>query len=180
LVVFASVLPSVFAETNADRFKRGYPPLPPSRREAAKRQQPSSAPPKTASGFLEVRDSAGVHLIGFVENTPSRLPFFGVTGARSGALQAIFDPTAHTLKATNPVFSGPVFIGPNGIPPPDFLLTTVPDGPYANVWSFIAATNELTISLPKLAAFAFNSSQNVLEVVADKQPQSVRLYLVSS
>ena len=49
LVVFASVLPTVLARaTNADRFKRGYPPLPPSRREVAKRGKPSpsSAPPK--------------------------------------------------------------------------------------------------------------------------------------
>lgn len=48
LVVFASVLPTVFArETNGDRFRRGYPPLPPSRREVAKRQKPSTTPPKT-------------------------------------------------------------------------------------------------------------------------------------
>ena len=48
LVVFASVLPTVLArETNGDRFRRGYPPLPPSRRDVAKRQKPSSTPPKT-------------------------------------------------------------------------------------------------------------------------------------
>ena len=48
LVVFASVLPTVLArETNGERFKRGYPPLPPSRREVAKRQKPSAVPPKT-------------------------------------------------------------------------------------------------------------------------------------
>jgi hypothetical protein len=47
LVVFASVLPTVLArETNGDRFRRGYPPLPPSRREVAKRQKPSTTPPK--------------------------------------------------------------------------------------------------------------------------------------
>lgn len=45
LVVFASVLPTVLArETNMQRFQRGLAPLPPSRREVAKRQKPSSAP----------------------------------------------------------------------------------------------------------------------------------------
>ncbi|KAI0287329.1 hypothetical protein BC826DRAFT_1108507 [Russula brevipes] len=43
LVLFASVLPSVLArETNAERLRRGEPPLPPTRREAEKRHQPST------------------------------------------------------------------------------------------------------------------------------------------
>ena len=53
LVIIASILPPVLArETNADRLRRGYPPLPPSRREptrrdTAKRSGTSSVPPKT-------------------------------------------------------------------------------------------------------------------------------------
>jgi len=46
LVVIASVFPTVLArETNADRLRRGYPPLPPSRRDTAKRAGPSVVPP---------------------------------------------------------------------------------------------------------------------------------------
>jgi hypothetical protein len=52
LVIIAFVFPPVFAhetkrETNADRLRRGYPPLPPSRRDAAKRTGPSGVPPQT-------------------------------------------------------------------------------------------------------------------------------------
>jgi len=53
LVIIASILPPVLArETNADRLKRGYPPLPPGRREptrrdTAKRSGSSPTPPKT-------------------------------------------------------------------------------------------------------------------------------------
>lgn len=52
LVVFASVLPTVLArDTNAERFRRGYPPLPPTRREVAKRQKPSSTPQTSVNLF---------------------------------------------------------------------------------------------------------------------------------
>ena len=53
LVIIASILPPVLArETNADRLARGYPPLPPARREptrrdTAKRGSPSSSPSQT-------------------------------------------------------------------------------------------------------------------------------------
>src|SRR6267142_393534 len=53
LVIIASVIPPVLArETNGDRLRRGYPPLPPgrrqpSRRDTAKRSGPSAVPPKT-------------------------------------------------------------------------------------------------------------------------------------
>jgi hypothetical protein len=46
LVVIASIFPTILArETNADRLRRGYPPLPPSRRDTAKRSGPSVVPP---------------------------------------------------------------------------------------------------------------------------------------
>lgn len=53
LVIIASILPPVLArETNAARLARGYPPLPPSRREptrrdTAKRSGASATPPQT-------------------------------------------------------------------------------------------------------------------------------------
>lgn len=53
LVIIASVIPPVLArETNADRLRRGYPPLAParrapSRRDTAKRSGPSAVPPQT-------------------------------------------------------------------------------------------------------------------------------------
>jgi hypothetical protein len=51
-VLFTSVLPLALAretkrETNADRFRRGAPPLPPTRRDSANRPDPSSKPPTT-------------------------------------------------------------------------------------------------------------------------------------
>ena len=40
----ANTLPQVKRETNADRFARHLPPLPPTRRATAKRQRPSQTP----------------------------------------------------------------------------------------------------------------------------------------
>ncbi|KAI9428781.1 hypothetical protein F5148DRAFT_257443 [Russula earlei] len=106
LLTFASVFPSVLArETNAYRLKRGYPPLPPTRREVGKRSQPSPSAvahvANTVSGVLEVRDSSGAHHIGFVENVSNRLPDLGVTtGSKSSGLQATFSWQDKTVVAT--------------------------------------------------------------------------------
>ncbi|KAH9991174.1 hypothetical protein BJV77DRAFT_1009367 [Russula vinacea] len=174
LVVFASVLPTVLArETNGDRFKRGYPPLPPSRREVAKRQKPSAVPPKTT--VVEVRDSSGTHHIGFLGKT---LPLGVTTQGSSSAVQVSFSASAHTLQATSPAFSPP-FLGDD---PTKNILTNVPNGSGATIWSLDPTTGELTINVPQAGLFVQDSHQNVLDITTDQtqKPQSVRLYLVSA
>jgi hypothetical protein len=124
-----------------------------------------------------------------VENTH---PLLGVTSSKSGALEAAFLAATNEVQATNAVFGGPSFLGsdfpsasdPSAAPPEETLFTTVPDGPGAKVWSFNAATSELTISLPKPgggsvpAAFVLDGTQNALDLVTGtpNQAQVVRLY----
>ncbi|KAF8470308.1 hypothetical protein DFH94DRAFT_772241 [Russula ochroleuca] len=174
LVVFASVLPTVLArETNGDRFKRGYPPLPPSRREVAKRQKPSAVPPKTT--VVEVRDSSGVHHLGFLGKT---LPLGVTTQGSSSAVQVSFSAASHTLQSTSPAFNPP-FLGDD---PTKNVLTNVPNGAGATIWSLNAGTSELTVNVPQPGLFLWDTHQNVLDIVTDptQKPQSVRLYLVSA
>jgi hypothetical protein len=183
LVVFASVLPTVLArETNGDRFRRGYPPLPPSRRDVAKRQKPSSTPPKTASGFLEVRDSSGAHRLGFIDNDKSLLPVLGVTTDKNSALQGTFSAATKTVQVSN---VSPSFLGaddPSG--QSGEMLSLVSDGPDAKIWSLNAATNELTPNFLTLAAITWDQGHNELELVTDSSKAApnklVKLYLTSN
>lgn len=182
LVLFASVLPTVLArETNGDRFRRGYPPLPPSRRDVAKRQKPSTTPPKTASGFLEVRDSSGAHRLGFVENNKARLPALGVTKDKNSALQGTFSAATKSVQVSN-VYGSPSFLGANDPSGQSGeLLSLVSDGPGAKIWSISAATNELTPNFLTLAAISYDNANNELELVTDPSSaapnQLVKLYL---
>jgi hypothetical protein len=183
LVVFASVLPTVLArETNGDRFRRGYPPLPPSRRDVAKRQKPSSTPPKTASGFLEVRDSSGAHRLGFVENNKSPLSVLGVTTDKNSALQGTFSAATKTVQVSN---NPPSFLGadPSSGQSED-ILTLVSDSPGAKIWSLNAVTNELTPNFLTLASIIWDSDNNELELATDSSTsapnQLVKLYLASN
>jgi hypothetical protein len=140
-VLFTSVLPLASAgrETNADRFRRGAPPLPPARRDGAYQPQPSSKPPPIASGYLVLRDLSGLHDLGYMENNPSRGPLIGLSplsSPQSARLQATYSGSAHTLVVTNAVFPGPYFLGttfpspndPNENPPEELLFTNVPNG----------------------------------------------------
>jgi len=187
LVIFASVLPTVLArETNGQRFKRGSPPLPPSRREVAKRQKPSSAP-QTVTGFVQARDASGAHTIGYLEDQPSRLPLIGLVSSQSQALQATFSGSGHTLQATVPAYSF-LGLGSSGTPSV-FTDLTKASGSDASIWSYNPATGELTV---KSAQFAFDVVGDDIEIVTDwaayeaeqtepanKLPQQVRLYLVT-
>lgn len=186
-VLFTSVLPLASAgrETNADRFRRGAPPLPPARRDGAYQPQPSSKPPPIASGYLVLRDLSGLHDLGYMENNPSRGPLIGLSplsSPQSARLQATYSGSAHTLVVTNAVFPGPYFLGttfpspndPNENPPEELLFTNVPNGPGAQDWSYDPNTGELTIALPKPngggsvpAVFALDVYQNALELVTD-------------
>ncbi|KAN0109672.1 hypothetical protein V8E52_009109 [Russula decolorans] len=183
LVVFASVLPTVLArETNGDRFRRGYPPLPPSRRDVAKRQKPSSTPPKTASGFLEVRDSSGAHRLGFVENNESGLPALGVTTDKNSALQGTFSAATKTVQVSN---GSPSFLGANDPSGQSGeFLALVSDSSEAKIWSLNAATNELTPNFLTLSAITWDDVHNELELVTDASNsapnQLVKLYLASN
>ncbi|KAH9055753.1 hypothetical protein EDB87DRAFT_1833972 [Lactarius vividus] len=138
LFVFSSVLPLALAraETNADRFKRGAPPLPPTRRDSANRADPSSRPPPTVSGHLVVRDITGRQVLGYMQNSDSRSPIIGVSplnSPQSARLQATYSGSAHTLVATNALFPAPYFLGsqfpyfndPGASPPEEILFTNV-------------------------------------------------------
>jgi hypothetical protein len=188
-VLFTSVLPLALAretkrETNADRFRRGAPPLPPTRRDSANRPDPSSKPPTTASGYIVVRDQSGLHNLGYMENFATRGPLIGVSpldSPTSARLQGTYSDSAHTLVATNALFPAPFFLGsqypysndPSASPPEEILFTNVPESPGAEVWSYNTDSKELTIALPKpnggsvQAVFAWDTLQNALELVTD-------------
>ncbi|KAI9440897.1 hypothetical protein H4582DRAFT_1939910 [Lactarius indigo] len=184
--LFTSVLPHVLvrAETNADRFRRGAPPLPPTRRDSAIRADSSPKPPLTVSGHLVVRDITGRHVLGYMQNSDSRSPIIGVSplsSPQSARLQATYSGSAHTLVATNALFPAPFFLGsqfpyfndPGASPPEEILFTNVIESPGAEVWSYQQYTRELTIALPKpsggsvKAVFAWDTLQNALELVTD-------------
>ncbi|KAH8989448.1 hypothetical protein EDB92DRAFT_867949 [Lactarius akahatsu] len=158
-VLFSSLLPLALAraETNADRFKRGAPPLPPTRRDSANRADPSPRPPPTIIGVSPL-------------NSP-----------QSARLQATYSGSVHTLVATNALFPAPYFLGsqfpyfndPGASPPEEILFTNVVESPGAKVWSYRQYTRELTVALPKpsggsvQAVFAWDKLQNALELVTD-------------
>ncbi|KAI0259406.1 hypothetical protein BC834DRAFT_632908 [Gloeopeniophorella convolvens] len=154
----------------------GYIPPPPAR--------PSSTPPQTVNGRLEIRDLTGRVRLGYIENALSRTPILGLTPAsspRASDLAAAFDPRAHTLLATNARFAAPYFLGssfpyandPGAAVPEEILFTNVPESAGAEVWSFDAFTRELTIHLPNphggsvQPVFALDTYQNALELVTD-------------
>ncbi|KAI0249656.1 hypothetical protein BJV78DRAFT_1362710 [Lactifluus subvellereus] len=191
LVLCITAFPSALArETNADRLRRGYPPLPPTRRGTAKRANPSISPLQTSGGVLEVRDQSGTQRLGFVENLSDRSPLLGVSDPgtpQSQHLQATFSGSAHTLVATNAAFPAPFFLGsdfpfveePNQPPPGEVLFTNVPSSSGAQVWSFNPTTNELTgkststVALPNPSGgtvptvFWWDRFENVLSFVTD-------------
>jgi len=187
-VLFTSVLPLASAsarrETNAERFRRGAPPLPPVRRDGAYPPQPSSKPPPTVSGYLVIRDISGADVLGYMENNAYRSPLIGVSPVNSpvsARLQATFSGSEYTVEATNALFPAPYFLGttfpspndPGEAPPEELLFTNVDDIAGAKVWSYQPNTGELTITLPKPnggsvpAVFAWDTYQNAIELVTD-------------
>ncbi|KAH8995127.1 hypothetical protein EDB86DRAFT_1215224 [Lactarius hatsudake] len=187
LVLFSSVLPLAIAraETNADRFKRGAPPLPPTRRDSTNRADPSSRPPPTVSGHLVIRDITGRQILGYMQNSDSRSPIIGVSPLNSPQSARLRQrtPVLHTpLLPPMPCFLRHTFLDPSSptsttLGPPllrrfssRMSLRAVPG---AKVWSYQQYTRELTIALPKpsggsvQAVFAWDKLQNALELVTD-------------
>lgn len=184
LVVIASIFPTILArETNADRLRRGYPPLPPSRRDTAKRSGPSVVPPpQPVCGAVEVRDQPGIHRLGFVENNAALIPVITVLSPNapsSGRLHVCFTLSTHTLAPTDLVFTPPLkspvippwFLGspwpdphhPDP-PPQEEPLTIVGDTPGAHIWYLDPNTLELTITLPGPTPAGFAWCQSLMEL----------------
>jgi len=149
-------LAAVRRETNAERFARGMPPLPPrfsTRTLTALRRRPSHGVqlPETYSGRIEVRSAADDSVIGFVANVP---------GSDAFGLYNLDHPDNHdlhveysdsSLRITDDGFDGSPYIGGNGS---DDLIhdssatvscSNVPLGQSATIWNLDNDTRELTI-----------------------------------
>ncbi|KAH9169448.1 hypothetical protein EDB89DRAFT_1472168 [Lactarius sanguifluus] len=158
-VLLATVVPVEAAflghhETNAQRFARGLPPLPPVRRsptESAMRRQ-VSPPPVSTTGRLEVRQADSGAVLGYVANDPSRGPV---------GLNLNTDPNpAYTdldvkfsdseLLSQNPAFKTPYYIGGSGkeaLSPQNtntIKFINVHPGPYAAIWSLETTSGALS------------------------------------
>ncbi|KAH8989449.1 hypothetical protein EDB92DRAFT_1947403 [Lactarius akahatsu] len=100
----ASALSRVKRETNADRFARGLPPMPPTRRSTAKRQQNSPVP---RSGRIQVRDPGNGNPHGYIHNGPS-----GPGGVNRNNnpdytdLNVIYNPAEKSIYCLGAHFSG--------------------------------------------------------------------------
>lgn len=100
----ASALSQVKRETNADRFARGLPPMPPTRRSTAKRQQNSPVP---RSGRIQVRDPGNGNPHGYIQNGPS-----GPGGVHHNDnsdytdLNVIYNPAEKSIYCLGAHFSG--------------------------------------------------------------------------
>ncbi|KAI0249657.1 hypothetical protein BJV78DRAFT_1155620 [Lactifluus subvellereus] len=115
LAVFAHLVPVASAraielakrETNADRFARGLPPLPPTRRDTAKRGSPSrvslaaAAVQKSQTGRIQIRDAHSGYAYGYLENSP-----YGPHGVNHGHsdMWVTYDYNRKSLHCKSPAF----------------------------------------------------------------------------
>jgi len=195
VALFATVVPSsagvlshVKRETNADRFARGLPPLPPTRRASAKRSQVSQGSvPRT--GRIEVRNhgpQGGNPHLGYVQNGP-----VGPTGVNPGNnpaysdLYVTFDPVEHTIQCLDSQFNdgnpGTFFGGLvtsnilSATSSAYVLLTNVALGNVADeadIWSIdpnglLSAVWENVDSSTVTVSFAYYGATNTLALVGD-------------
>lgn len=109
-------------ETNAQRFARGLPPLTPanlrrtSGTETADQHRPSSHPPTTYTGRLQVRTATG-NVLGFVRNWGGAAPISGISFGDGDLRVSIStnNPAApFDIVATNAKFANPHYIGAEG------------------------------------------------------------------
>lgn len=114
VALFATVVPSSSAsalshvkrETNAARFARGLPPLPPTRRETARRHEKSQAS-VPRSGRVQVRDHDHGNSHGYIQNGPS-----GPHGINHGGdpdysdLTVIYNSVQNSIFCLGAHFSG--------------------------------------------------------------------------
>ncbi|KAI0065505.1 hypothetical protein BV25DRAFT_1836303 [Artomyces pyxidatus] len=199
LAVLALVLPASARVTNADRLRRGQPPLPPTRRATAKRQAPSPSSPQSISGRIQVRDATGLNTLGYIQNTVS-----GPTGIKfSGSendLEVLY--VGAELVAYSAIFPSPFLIGASG----SALLSVgsaaaIPfinvDESISAIWSLDVTTGALTATWKNIdgsilnPVFAYDSVQDKLFLTGDiiefaaaalteaTPPVLVSLYLVA-
>ncbi|KAI9440893.1 hypothetical protein H4582DRAFT_1939900 [Lactarius indigo] len=159
VALLAIVIPAEAAllgkrETNAQRFARGLPPLPPARRsptETAKRRQVSQPPSSSTTGRLEVRWAVDGTVLGHVSNDPIRGPIGlnVVSGPNPATGDLIVEFSGSSLLAQGPLFAAPYYIGGYG---PDLLspqntnaiqFFNVDIGPNAEIWSLDTTSGAL-------------------------------------
>jgi len=191
VALFAIVVPSASAhspmkrETNADRFARGLPPLAPSRRETAKRQQNSQAS-VPRSGRIQVRDDRNGNSYGYVQNGPT-----GPGGVNPGNdlaytnLFVVYDTIQKSVLCLDSQFSGiGLYFGAAVIA--DILgadsivyvvLTNVEIGietAEAGIWNYNEVTGELTAVWENIdgstvvVSCAYNVVENTLVLVGNR------------
>ncbi|KAI9439000.1 hypothetical protein H4582DRAFT_1946070 [Lactarius indigo] len=141
-------------ETNGQRFARGLPPLPPTRRsptETANRRQVSQQPGSSTTGRLEVRQAADNTRLGYVANDASRGPIgLNLDIAHNPAIPDLtVEFSGSNLVAQDPEFEAPFNIGAYGTLPlsPQTLSTiefiNVDPGPGAAIWSLDSTSGAL-------------------------------------
>jgi hypothetical protein len=181
----ASTLSHVKRETNADRFARGLPPLPPTRRATAKRQQ-NSQPAVPSTGRIQVRDHNGNgKSLGYVQNGPS-----GPHGVNLGTdpdysdLYVIFNPVEHRISCQYSDFDGnggsyfgaPATSEVLSVASTVYVLLTNVDigneADEADIWSIdpagqLTAVWENADSSTVPVSFAYNDYTNALALVGD-------------
>jgi hypothetical protein len=194
LLLLASVIPSVLARpTNADRLKRGLSPLPPGRRQTAKRAGPSPSPvtiPPVIFGLLDARDITGTKRLGFAAKqgagTPT-VPAIEVIAPTQPAalfLQVNFTVATHNLAGNlilpapaNPKITSPFCI--------DVLSGTLPipltPGPCVATgpWILDLTTGELAVpsKTPVVFGLAAGNLIGVFAAGSINSTSTLRLFL---
>ncbi|KAH8995124.1 hypothetical protein EDB86DRAFT_3077922 [Lactarius hatsudake] len=157
VVLFATVVPVEAVllgkrETNAQRFARGLPPLPPGVvRIAAERRQVSPPPVSPTTGRLEVRKADGGALLGYVANDPTRGPVGLNLNNDPNPAYTDLDVTfsGSDLVSKNAAFKKPYYIGGSGkktLSPQNtntIQFINVHAGPHAAIWSLDTTTGAL-------------------------------------
>jgi len=145
-------------ETNAERFVRGMPPLPPrfgTRTLTAQRRKPSHSveqpDSETWSGRIEVRAADDDSVIGYVVKAPDGGALELDNPDYPGHKDLHVEYSDSSLKITDDGFDGSPYIGGDGH---DILkhgssatisCANVPSGQSATIWDFDVDTQELYI-----------------------------------
>ncbi|KAI0297459.1 hypothetical protein B0F90DRAFT_1739507 [Multifurca ochricompacta] len=171
-------------ETNAVRFARGLPPLPPVRRtktSAAKRAEPSqhfgaTKVAKSSTGRLEIRWAANGTTAGYVANNPTTGPI-GLN--LNNDLELYVDYSDSNLLARDARFPAPYYVGGHG----DSTLAAgssntiefinVESGPTAAIWTLDSNTRALNATWTNShgsktqPSLAYDPSLNALNFTGD-------------
>ncbi|KAI9440890.1 hypothetical protein H4582DRAFT_1503589 [Lactarius indigo] len=173
-------------ETNAQRFARGLPPLPPVKRsptETAKRRQVSQQPSSPTTGRLEVRQIDGGAVLGHVSNDPNRGPIgLNLNADPNPAYSDLtVEFSGSDLLSQDPDFNDPYYIGGSGtdILSPQNTNTiqfiNVHAGPDSEIWSLDTISGALNATWTNTDAtkvqptLIYDSGSNVLSFTANPQ-----------